>query len=64
MSKRQTKPDPAAFSEIPRASVKVRDVERAVRQVMVHPAKPAAKSENREPTLAELNQGWKLTRRG
>ena len=64
MTKRQPKPDPAVFVETPRDPVKTQDVERAVRQVLRHPAKPVAKSENREPTQAELNQRWKLTRRG
>jgi len=50
---RETERDPAALA----------DVEAAMRQVMKHPAKPAAKSENREPTTDELNRRWKLTRR-
>ena len=62
MTKRQPKIDPAAFAETERDPATQADLESAVRQVMEHPAKPAAKSENREPTQAELNQRWKLRR--
>ena len=38
------------------------DVEDALRQVMSHPASPAQKSENREPTKPEIQKRWKLER--
>ena len=53
----------AAFDETERDEATRADVEAAMRQVMEHPAKPKAGSENREPTKAEINQRWKLTRR-
>ena len=56
------RPDPAAFAEIKRDPATRADLESAVRQVMKHPANPIAKSQNREPTQAELNQRWKLPR--
>lgn len=52
-----------AFHETERDPVALPDVEAVMRQVMKHPARPAAKSENREPTNEELNRKWKLTRR-
>lgn len=63
MNKRKPKINLAAFAETERDPATVADVEAAVRQVMQHPAKPVATSENREPTKEELNQRWKLTRR-
>ena len=56
-------PDPAVFAETERDDATMADMEAAMRQVMAHPARPVAKSENREPTKEELNQRWKLTRR-
>ena len=50
------------FEETERDPVTRTDVETAVRQVMDHPAKPVAKSENREPTKHEIRQRWKLER--
>ena len=52
-----------AFRETERDPATLSDVEAVMRQVMKHPARPAAKSENREPTNEELNRKWKLTRR-
>ncbi len=52
-----------AIAETERDDATMADMEAAMRQVMAHPANPAAKSENREPTKAELSQRWKLTRR-
>ena len=61
--KRQPKPNPTALAKAERDPATLADMEAAVRKVMEHPAKPVAKSENREPTKAELKQRWKLTRR-
>ena len=63
MTKRQPKPDPAAFAETERDPATLSDMETAMRQVLEHPAKPVATSENREPTKAELNKRWKLVPR-
>ena len=56
--------DPAAFKQVERDLVTRSDVESALRQVMAHPAKPEIRSENREPTVAEVGQRWKMGRRG
>jgi len=62
MTKRRPRISKAAFAKTPRSAVTMRDVERAVGQVLRHPDRPVTKSENREPTKAELNRRWKLTR--
>ncbi|MYA59458.1 MAG: hypothetical protein F4X40_02715 [Chloroflexi bacterium] len=53
-----------AFNQVERDPVTRSDVESALRQVLGHPAKPGIRSENREPTVAEIGQRWKLERRG
>ncbi len=58
-----TKPDLTAFAETERDTTTLADMEAAMRQVMAHSAKPESGSENREPTMVELKQRWKLTRR-
>lgn len=40
------------------------EFEEAVRQVLLSPKPEGQASENREPTRAELDQKFKLTRRG
>ncbi len=61
---RRVKPDPSTFAVTEREPVKLSDLASAVRQVMDHRAKPAKQSENREPSISELNQRWKLTLHG
>lgn len=61
-AKEPAKIDRAAFVETERTPATLADVEAAMQQVMEHPAKPERQSENREPTKAELEQRWKLTR--
>ena len=39
------------------------DLEDALRQVLLAPADGLPKTTNREPTKAELNERWKLTRK-
>lgn len=51
-----------AFAETERDPVSRSEVESAVRQVLGHPAKPEKRSENREPSKAEINQRWKMRR--
>lgn len=56
--------NPDAFNQVERDPVTRSDVESALRQVMAHSVKPQTRSENREPTVAEISQRWKLGRRG
>ncbi|MDE2672471.1 MAG: hypothetical protein OXI04_08025 [Bacteroidota bacterium] len=48
------------FEKTERREVSMSDLEGAFRQVLSHPDKPKTKSENREPTMKELQQKWKL----
>ena len=50
------------FKKSERDPTPLSEVEDALRQVMSHPAKPAKKSENREPTKQEIEKRWKLDR--
>ncbi|MCY4673285.1 MAG: hypothetical protein OXD43_05890 [Bacteroidetes bacterium] len=45
-----------------RASITMPEFEDAMRQMMSHPDEPKMKSENREPTMQELEKRWKLER--
>lgn len=51
-----------AFEEAERDDVTRKDFEDALKQVLGAP-RGELRSENREPTTAELNERWKLTRR-
>ncbi len=62
MKTTSARPDPVAFAKTALDPATLPDVEDAMRQIMAHPAKPKSKSENREPTVDELNQRWKLRR--
>ena len=62
MAKNQTQKaqtlDPSAHDEVDRD-----EFEEALRQIMLSPSASRPKSQNREPTKAELEQRYKLTRR-
>ena len=64
MTKRsdKVKLSPAAFNQVERDPVTRSDVETALQQVLAHPARAEVKSENREPTVDEIGQRWKLVR--
>ncbi|MCY4190691.1 MAG: hypothetical protein OXD42_05090 [Rhodospirillaceae bacterium] len=61
-AKRQFKPNLDVFDETKRDPVTIDDMEKAFKQIMQHSSKPKKKSKNREPTMDELNQRWKLKR--
>ncbi|MXW86612.1 MAG: hypothetical protein F4103_13215 [Boseongicola sp. SB0673_bin_14] len=60
---KNAKIDLDAFAETERDPVTRDEFESAMGQMISHPAKPATRSENREPTREELSRRWKFSRR-
>ena len=54
--------NPLQFANSKRDPATLDDLETVFRQLMENPATPEEKSQNREPTQAELRERWKLKR--